>query len=433
VTEDTLSTWTPSCAVVIPAWNAWETTRTCLEALKETLGPHDTVIVVDNGSRDETPHGLQSFPWVKVITLPENQGFAGGCNAGARAAEAEVIVFLNNDTIPFGAWLRDIRGAFRDSAVAAAGPRSNAVSGVQLVREVSYDSRDRSSIERFASNWMERLEGIYLPVKRLVGFCLAVRRQAFEDVGGFDEGFGIGGFEDDDLCLSLREHGWKLVVAQGSFVHHEGHVTFEANETPWFEHQCRNQARFFAKHPSYFKSLSSDERAQWFAQMVTMSPSFADGVAEVLYSQIGADPGLLALASVTGPHLQVARALVWSHRLRSSGQVGSCPLRRIVKDSERLLAERLQAGAVAISMFADTSVIGDFLEALQGSGTNSWTHDTEGLKSIFDAGLARLSDEDRRRIEQAFLESSQCLMGQEGFSALKIAFDLGLLVDHSRA
>jgi GT2 family glycosyltransferase len=422
-----------SCGIVIPAWNAWEATKTCLAALRDTLGPGDSVVVVDNGSRDATPDGLKAFPWARVVTLPENKGFAAGCNAGARVLDSEVIVFLNNDTVPVGPWLRELRRAFEDEQVGAAGPRSNAVSGVQRVMDATYDPLDRQALESFAKGWMARLEGIFVPTKRLVGFCLAVRKQAYEQAGGFDEGFGIGGFEDDDLCLSLRERGWKLVIAEGSFVHHEGHVTFDSNQTPWFEHQCRNQARFFAKHPLYFRSLSKAEQGKWFAQLVTMSPDLADPIAEVLHGQIGNDPGLLALGSVIGPRLSVARALVWSHRLRLAGEQTSCPLRSIAEDQARPTVERLQAAAVAMAMFGDSWFVRDFFELLLRARTEGSGGDIGDLEEIFQAGLARLSQQDRARLEEAVMTATRSLEPSARALALEMAGALGLVHGHCRA
>src|SRR5437764_613371 len=85
-------------------------------------------------------------------------------------------------------------------------------------------------------------------VERLVGFCLAVKASAFAEVGGFDERFEVGGYEDDDLCQRLRDAGGRLVIAHSSFVHHVGHQTFDANDVDWFELQERNRTVLAAKH-----------------------------------------------------------------------------------------------------------------------------------------------------------------------------------------
>ncbi len=236
-----------SASIVIPAWNAWEHTRACLEALRPTMGPHDKAIVVDNGSTDRTSGGLKTFPWVDVVTNADNAGFAAGCNQGAAASAGEIIVFLNSDTVPVGRWLTELLAPFSDPAVVAAGPRSNFVSGPQLVPTAAYTKK--SELRAFERAWREANSKASRPAERLVGFCLAVRRHAFDAIGGFDEGYEIGGYEDDDLCRRLRDAGGCLVIADGSYVHHEGHVSFDANNLDWRAVETANRRRFLGLGP----------------------------------------------------------------------------------------------------------------------------------------------------------------------------------------
>jgi GT2 family glycosyltransferase len=237
----------PRASIVIPAWNQWASTRSCLDVLRRTLGPTDEVIVVDNGSTDGTAAGLAAFPWVRVVGLAANEGFAAGCNRGAAVASGDVVVFLNNDTLCPAGWLEPLVTALADPTVGAAGPRSNYVSGEQLAAEARY--RSRSQLWAFARRWREEHRGQATETGRLVGFCLAVRRHDFEAVGGFCEEYGIGGYEDDDLCASLLERGLRLVIAHDSFVHHDGHKTFEANGLDWYEIEQTNQEVFERRHP----------------------------------------------------------------------------------------------------------------------------------------------------------------------------------------
>lgn len=198
---------------------------------------------MDNGSRDGTGTGLRRFPWVEVVAHDENLGFAAGCNSGAAVARGDVIVFLNNDTILPGGWLDPLVASIgADVSVGAAGPRSNFVSGRQMIEGVDYSTTMEMS--RFAAEWAARHRGQTTEVDRLVGFCLAVRRSAFEEVGGFDDSYGIGGFEDDDLCLRLRVAGRRLLICHDSFVHHEGHRTFDHNDLDWAAEQETNRERF---------------------------------------------------------------------------------------------------------------------------------------------------------------------------------------------
>lgn len=237
----------PRVTVAILAWNAWEYTARCLASLRTTLRDGDQVVVVDNGSSDLTGALLKRYPWVHVLTNEVNQGFAKGCNQAAAVASGEVIVFLNNDTILSPGWLDELVEPFGDPDVGAAGPRSNDVSGPQKIDDPNYAAASLASIDRFASSWRAAHRGQVSECPRLVGFCLAVRADVFRALGGFDEGYGLGGCEDDDLCMKLRTSGYRLMMAHGSFVHHESHATFRANGVDWYDQQLKNQQRFLRR------------------------------------------------------------------------------------------------------------------------------------------------------------------------------------------
>ena len=114
-------------SIIIPAWNLWETTASCLHSLAR----HDAgmqVVVVDNGSSDATgpelePLGRKLFgDRFLRVRLPENLGFAAGCNAGARAADGDALLFLNNDTQVSPGWLPPLEEALAAPGVGAVGP-----------------------------------------------------------------------------------------------------------------------------------------------------------------------------------------------------------------------------------------------------------------------------------------------------------------------
>jgi GT2 family glycosyltransferase/glycosyltransferase involved in cell wall biosynthesis len=218
-----------------------------LDSLKPTLRRGDQVVVVDNGSTDATRDELMKYAWVDVVSNDENHGFARGCNEGASAARGDVIVFLNNDTIVHGSWLDELLAPFADPEVGAVGPRSNRVSGHQLVEDVPYRRDDVTAIGEFAEERLRAHRGSTSELARLVGFCMAVRAETFRAVEGFDEGYPIGGYEDDDLCMKLRTAGFRLMVAHGSYVHHSAHVTFDLNGVDWRHQQHENQRRFKEK------------------------------------------------------------------------------------------------------------------------------------------------------------------------------------------
>src|SRR5687768_3508629 len=160
-----------SATIVIPAWNEWELTRACLDTLRPTMRLGDEVVVVDSGSRDGTAKGLKQYPWARVVTNEENQGFAAGCNQGAAAGTAEVIVFLNNDTLVHARWLDALLAPFADPTVGTTGPRSNFVSGPQVVEQVDYRADRMGELRRFSRDWEQTHRGEVTDVTRVVGFC----------------------------------------------------------------------------------------------------------------------------------------------------------------------------------------------------------------------------------------------------------------------
>jgi GT2 family glycosyltransferase len=207
----------------------------------------DELIVVDNGSQDETPHGLGQFLIEQLIVNEENRGFPAGANQGARASKGEVLVFLNSDTVVTPGWLESLLAPFADPSVVATGPRSNYVAGPQIVYPVPYTRPEGPLFEEFVARWMRAYAGRYRRVFNLIGFCLAVRRVCFEEVGGFDEVFGLGNFEDSDLCRKLSDTGGQLLIVDGAYVHHTGHASFVANEVDYSSLMMENNGRYEAK------------------------------------------------------------------------------------------------------------------------------------------------------------------------------------------
>lgn len=241
------SRW-PSISVIIPLHGGEEDIERCLEALCAYPSLLHEVIVVDNASPDKAAEAADDLckrlPNGRVIRLEENKGFAAGCNAGFAASAGEVVIYLNNDAVmPRSGLIRMIESLTASGSIAASGPLSNSVGHLQLTG-TTYTSFE--TLDSFADEFAQR-QAADTDVDMLVGFCLAVRRQAIEEVGGFDEGFGLGTFEDNDLCYRLRRAGWRLVISQRSFVHHEGSMTIRRVIPEPGSLLAQNQARYLAK------------------------------------------------------------------------------------------------------------------------------------------------------------------------------------------
>jgi glycosyltransferase involved in cell wall biosynthesis/GT2 family glycosyltransferase/Flp pilus assembly protein TadD len=202
------------CSIVVPVRNNVELTRQCLTALSKI--PQDIeyeVIVVDNHSTDGTPEFLASLGGdVQIIRNRENLGFAKACNQGAQAARGSYLVFLGNEIIPQDGWLRALVGEVETHPeVGAVGSKLLYSDGTVQHAGVVF-SRSELSPYRMYHHAASDLPGVNVrrEFQAVAGACLLIRRTLFEELGRFDEGFQ-GGFEDVDLCLKVREKGYRVV------------------------------------------------------------------------------------------------------------------------------------------------------------------------------------------------------------------------------
>jgi GT2 family glycosyltransferase len=219
-------------------------TKRLLESIRVHTPQGHELIVVDNASTDGTVDYLKGQPDMKIIFNPKNLGFPKACNRGVKAATGDNILFLNNDTVVTENWLGNmLRLLYSDEKIAMVGPVSNYCSGPQ---QIAVGYQDLSKLDDFARQNSLLHAGSAMSYPRLSGFCLLVKKSVLDEIGLFDERFGIGNFEDDDLCLRARKKGYELMIALDSFVHHEGHMTFNSIEEADLHHlleENRKKAR----------------------------------------------------------------------------------------------------------------------------------------------------------------------------------------------
>jgi N-acetylglucosaminyl-diphospho-decaprenol L-rhamnosyltransferase len=211
------------------------------------------VIVVDNASTDGTPALVRDrFPDVQLVESRENVGYGAACNEGISRAAAPLVLLLNPDAWPLeGGTERLAACAERQPTLGAVGPLLQSADGTPQRSLFGVPTRwwlGRPAI----TSAPPRLRLPLLPSpprspKFLVGAALLVRRNAFEQVGGFDPSFFMFA-EEVDLCWRLQEAGWGVALCADATFVHVGGTSTRRNWPAMYREQLRGHLRLLAKH-----------------------------------------------------------------------------------------------------------------------------------------------------------------------------------------
>lgn len=217
---------TPEISIVIPTWNGRHYLDACLAAVAAQRGVSAETILVDNASTDGTADYVRgTYPWVRLVQLPQNVGFAAASNAGAREARGRFLAFLNNDTRATPDWLAALRQGVDEG------------NGFALATSLIVYMDDPTVIDS-AGDGVLRLGGAFkrfhgrrvsdapasAEVFGMCGAACLIARHVFEELGGFDEHF-FASHEDVDLSYRARLRGYRCRYVADAVVLHHGSGT----------------------------------------------------------------------------------------------------------------------------------------------------------------------------------------------------------------
>jgi GT2 family glycosyltransferase len=213
----------PKVSVVIVNYNGRHLLRELLESLARQTRPADEVIVVDNASADESATYLrESFPWVKVIALDENTGFAEGNNIGVANAEGDYIALTNSDTVLDERWLQELVEAIeKDERVGAGVAKIFLDPSFTRICQAGAEFNNLGNLWGRGFNELDKDEfNTFAEVPALTACSMIVRRSALEGEPLFDRSLFMY-YEEFDLTLRLRGHGHSIVYVPTAVVYHK--------------------------------------------------------------------------------------------------------------------------------------------------------------------------------------------------------------------
>jgi len=238
-------------SIVILTWNKLDITKKCLKYLeKNTENENLEIIIVDNGSKDGTQQFLKELESsnpnkYKIILNSANLGYAKGVNQGIKISTGRYILLLNNDIYVLKNWLNPMINILEEKEqVAIVGakliyPKTSRVqhAGIVFLRKIEpLHIYKNCSLKDPKINKFRFVDGV-------TGACMLIKREIFEKIGLFDEGFKPIYFEDTDFCLRCRIRGHKIAFSQKSIAIHDERISSS---------QFNNYNKIFKNNYEYF-------------------------------------------------------------------------------------------------------------------------------------------------------------------------------------
>jgi spore maturation protein CgeB len=215
----------PSTSIIILNHNGRQHIQTCLGSIATLTDTPYELIVIDNGSTDGSVEYLRSVEAdsLTLIENPENIGCPPARAQGMCLARGEYVLFLDNDTYVTPGWLRRLIEHCEDNPlIGVIGPVTNYAGGAQMLSPAEATYENTPALLEFAAQLARRERGSLLGRRRIIGFCMLIRRAVVDRVGNCDGRFGKYGYEDDDYCWRALLAGYQVCVARDVFIHHVG-------------------------------------------------------------------------------------------------------------------------------------------------------------------------------------------------------------------
>ncbi|WP_282167896.1 glycosyltransferase family 2 protein [Shewanella japonica] len=229
----------PFIDIIVPVYNACDDVLLCLSALVEKTDLTHRVIVINDGQDDRTATMLAAFnahySHIEVITNPENIGYTKSVNKGIKNSNSQWVVVLNSDTIVSEGWLGKLMNcALSADDIGMVGALSNAASW-QSIPRIHDETGDwhlnplpnGMSIDNMAELVNQHSTRDYPEVGVINGFCQLINLKMLDQIGLLDEvAFPVGYGEENDMCARAVKAGYKLLIADDTYIFHAKSKSF---------------------------------------------------------------------------------------------------------------------------------------------------------------------------------------------------------------
>jgi len=255
----------PQVSIIVLTYNNYKITLSCLDAIKKYTKNFSTeIIIIDNHSKPQDfqllKNGLKIFNNFRyqLIRLPKNMGFSKASNIGAKKALGKYLVFINNDVQVTEGWLKPLISFLnKNPNVAACQPK---IRSFKQKNFFDYAGGAGGFLDMFGYPFtrgrvfdsIEKDVGQYNTNKEITwasGACLVINKQCFQQIKGFDEYF-FAYNEEVDLCIRLRQKGYRIYCVPKSVVFHYGAYTSNKNLAQKIYLMHHNNLYLILKHYS---------------------------------------------------------------------------------------------------------------------------------------------------------------------------------------
>lgn len=242
-------------SVAIVSYNSCDLLRDCLASMETE--PWDQVIVVDNVSSDGSDEMvMKDFPWAKLIKSQKNHGYGEAANIAIAACSSNYVLLLNSDTLLQPGTLQALSDYLDQHPQAAiVGPSLVNPDGTRQASCFPFPTplqtllRETSLSKIWPDNLSNGLPDSARAVPWVLGAALAIRRAAFDAVGGFDPSFFMY-FEEVDLCYRLNRAGWQIHFTPAATVTHIGGASTQHYRTTMVLQLYKSLCHFYQQHYS---------------------------------------------------------------------------------------------------------------------------------------------------------------------------------------